>query len=125
MSHRAYQFDFAISFVHILTSYRHIAQHVDQPSALFSNTLPLVAMFMRNKLLSWVSVFTALQMFLNEPKTRKPDAQPAWVAMVTAFVGLITCYMDFVMPKRLPPVRQAAETTTTVAAAITAAVTGA
>lgn len=79
---------------------------------------------MRNKLLSWVALFTALQMFLNEPKVKKADSQPAWVSVITAFVGILTCYMDFVIPKRIPEASQVAETTTTVAAAITAAVTG-
>uniref|UniRef100_A0A060TGL4 ARAD1D24354p n=1 Tax=Blastobotrys adeninivorans TaxID=409370 RepID=A0A060TGL4_BLAAD len=67
---------------------------------MFTNTMPLAAMFMRNKLLAWVALFTALQSFLNEPFTQQSDAQPTWTSLVTALVGLVTCYMDFVIPPK-------------------------
>jgi hypothetical protein len=95
---------------------------------MFSNTLPLAAMFLRNKILSWAALFTALQVYLNEPPVRGKDAQPAWITLVTSVIGLVTCYMDFVIPKRLPPpvAQRAAESVSTaVQAAVETAVSAA
>lgn len=68
-----------------------------------------------NRLLAWVGVFTAIQTYLNEPKNKKPteSSQPAWVTCVTAFVGLLTCYMDFIVPpKTIQKAAEAAATAT-------------
>lgn len=77
---------------------------------MFSSTLPLAAMFMKNKIMSWAALFTAIQLYLNEPKVRAPDAQPASISIVTAIVGLLTCYSDFVLPRRVLPFGQPPKT---------------
>lgn len=58
--------------------------------------------------MSWAAVFTALQSYLNEDKNKSSEGQPAWITMVTALVGLLTCYSDLVMPRRIPPAAQRA-----------------
>ncbi|CAN6596259.1 hypothetical protein TRVA0_001S02498 [Trichomonascus vanleenenianus] len=99
----------------LIVPYEHVPMNSSEPSSMFSSTLPLAAMFMRNKLLAWAAVFTAIQSFLNEPINKKAgDSQPAWITLMTALIGLLTCYMDFVMPNMRPTVRApktAAETT--------------
>jgi hypothetical protein len=60
--------------------------------------------FINLRILSWAAVFTALQSYLNEDKNRAADSQPAWISMVTACIGLLTCYSDLVLPRRAPPV---------------------
>jgi hypothetical protein len=37
---------------------------------------------------------------------RAADAQPAWISVITAIVGLFTCYSDFVLPRRALPFAQ-------------------
>lgn len=71
----------------------------------------MAAMFMRNKLMAWTAIFSALQAYLSEPKVKTSDQQPAWITLITSLVGLITCYSDFVMPKNVRPAAQAAQAT--------------
>lgn len=67
---------------------------------MIAQSLPMAAMFMRNKLLSWASLFLAIQSYLNEPiNGEKPaDAQPPFLRIVFAIVSLFTCYLDLFFP---------------------------
>lgn len=70
---------------------------------MISQTLPMAAMFMRNKMMSWTSVFLALQAYLTDP-VNKPagsgdsGAQPPLLRLAFAFISLLTCYMEFFFP---------------------------
>lgn len=52
--------------------------------------------------MSWAAFFSAIQLYLNEPKVRPADSQPAWLTIITSVVGLLTCYSDFVLPRNTP-----------------------
>lgn len=63
----------------------------------------MAAMFMRNKLLSWASLFLALQSYLTEPINKPPTdkdagSQPPLLRIFFALISLITCYMEFYFP---------------------------
>lgn len=83
------------------------------PTSAFSSTLPMAAMFMRSRILSWCALFTAMQVYLNEPEERSPDAQPGWMSLIIAVLGVGTSYMDFV-GKRPVPKQAAAKAAETV-----------
>lgn len=80
---------------------------------MISQTLPMAAMFMKNKMLSWAAVFLAVQAYLNEPihKPESPDdaqKQPPFMRVLFSFISLLTCYMDLVFPGTNPALRKAA-----------------
>ncbi|KAM0159839.1 hypothetical protein ACHAPG_003271 [Botrytis cinerea] len=73
-------------------------------SGTLGSTLPMAAMFTRNKLIGWASVLFAIQNWLGEsPETRKTSSQPAyfsvgmshyeWITEATS-VWAITGYTD-------------------------------
>lgn len=70
---------------------------------MMSQSLPMAAMFMRNKLMSWASVFLAIQTYLSEPLNKPPSAsdsssQPPLLRLAFAFISLATCYIEFFFP---------------------------
>lgn len=97
---------------------------------MISQTLPMAAMFMRNKMLSWSAVFLAIQSYLSEP-INKPltgkdnsGAQPPLLRILFAFVSLATCYLELFFPATNPALRKdfggkVAETVSTIASKAT------
>lgn len=67
---------------------------------MISQSLPMAAMFMRNKLLSWTAVFLAVQAFMNEPinSPKESEGQPPILRVIFGIVSLLTCYMDLIFP---------------------------
>ena len=109
--------DLAIPYVHVPEKSR------KSPTSTFSSTLPMAAMFMRSKILSWCAMFTAMQVYLNEPEIPEGDGQPGWMTLVIAFVGLGVCYMDFVGKRPVPKAAQKVAETVIEAATETVAET--
>lgn len=72
---------------------------------MVAQTLPMAAMFMKNKLLSWSAFFLAIQSWLNEPINRPADdtslstaTQPPLLRILFSFISLATCYIEFFFP---------------------------
>ncbi|KAG5419727.1 hypothetical protein I9W82_001607 [Candida metapsilosis] len=115
--------DLVIPYVHVPAKARKDAGNV------LSQSLPMAAMFMRNKMLSWASVFLSIQSYLNEPINKPADEdqgqQTPALRIAFAVISLITCYMDIVFPSTNPAVKRAAKVVSdTATAAATAAATG-
>ncbi|VVT56360.1 uncharacterized protein SAPINGB_P005004 [Magnusiomyces paraingens] len=92
----------------------------NEVSSAMSSSMPIAAMFLRNKILAWASLFTTIQGYLNEPAQLASDSQPAWLSVLLAAVGIVTCYMDIIMPPRGPTMANAAREA---AAAVTESIT--
>ncbi|KAG7193879.1 uncharacterized protein KQ657_005077 [Scheffersomyces spartinae] len=101
-----------------------------EASAMIAQTLPMAAMFMRNKLLSWSSLFLAVQAYLNEPvykvKSESSADQPPLLRIVFALVSLATCYIDLIIPSTSATAKKASnlasmvsETVSTIASSAT------
>lgn len=90
---------------------------------MIAQSLPMAAMFMRNKLLSWSALFLAIQSYLNDPinAERDADAQPPFLRIVFAIVSLFTCYIDLFFPNTTPAAKRSA--VEQVASLVTLAVT--
>ncbi|RLV96555.1 Uncharacterized protein JA1_000047 [Spathaspora sp. JA1] len=89
----------------LVVPYKHVPAKPrnDNATSVMAQSLPMAAMFMRNKVLSWSSVFIAVQAWLNEPINAPPKEnegaqQPALLKVTFALVALLTCYMDVVFP---------------------------
>ncbi|KAF7960526.1 hypothetical protein EAE96_000206 [Botrytis aclada] len=74
------------------------------------STLPMAAMFTRNKLIGWASVLFAIQNWLGEsPETRKTSSQPAYFSVGMSLMALVITYLPmFLPPPSTAPVAQSA-----------------
>lgn len=89
---------------------------------MISQTMPMAAMFMRNKMLSWSSFFLAIQSYLNEPTNRaEPADQPPILKVIMGLVALLICYVEIIFPVGSPLSQKAelAKSATTAVAAAT------
>ncbi|KAF2205102.1 hypothetical protein GQ43DRAFT_437331 [Delitschia confertaspora ATCC 74209] len=76
----------------------------DMGSTLAS-TLPMAAIFTRNKMIGWTAVVFSLQTWLSETKEQKRTAStPSYFSVGMAFMSLIVGYMPLFLP---PPPNQA------------------
>ncbi|KAK9378945.1 uncharacterized protein V2V93DRAFT_374591 [Kockiozyma suomiensis] len=72
----------------------------DEISGLLASTLPMVAMFLRNKLIAWSAVLVSVQSWLNETESSRSDSQPGWIKLIMSLAGLVVCYMDLFFPAK-------------------------
>ncbi|KAK6203408.1 uncharacterized protein RJT21DRAFT_119567 [Scheffersomyces amazonensis] len=110
----------------LVVPYRHVPAGVRaEASSVVSQSLPMAAMFMRNKMLSWAAVFLAVQSYLNEPinapKKDSDSAQPPLLRIGFAFISLVTCYIDLIFPAANPAIKKAADVTAAVTSSIASA----
>ncbi|KAF2867174.1 hypothetical protein BDV95DRAFT_582717 [Massariosphaeria phaeospora] len=64
-----------------------------------ASTLPMAAIFTRNKMIGWVSVVFSLQSWLAEtPEQKKTSTTPAYFSVGMAFMSLIVGYMPLFLP---------------------------
>lgn len=107
--------------------YKHIpAKPRSEASGMVAQTLPMAAMFMKNKMLSWAALFLAVQSYLNQPTNRPADdkdSQPPILRILFSLISLVTCYLEFIFPSASPAVKRApvnvAETLSSTIAAAT------
>jgi len=84
-------------------------------ASTMGNTLPMAAMFTRNKYIGWASVVFSAQNWLSEsPETRKTASQPAYISLGMAVLALFVTYLPMFMP---PPPGKVSATGTEVAPA--------
>lgn len=112
-------------------SYKHVpAKPRGEVSGVIGQSLPMAAMFMRNKMLSWAAVFIAIQSYLNQPDNKPADdkdssaEQPPLLRILFAVISMATCYVDLLFPHMSPvakPVADvASETVTSIISSATA-----
>lgn len=99
----------------LVVPYRHspAKPRNEAASGMISQTLPMAAMFMRNKILSWSSLFLAIQSYLsepiNKPQGQAADALPPLLRVAFALISMATCYLEFFFPGTSPNLRRGAQ----------------
>jgi len=74
-------------------------------ASTMGSTLPMAAMFTRNKYIGWGAVVFSVQNWLSEsPETRKTASQPAYLSLGMAVLALVVTYIPLFMP---PPAGRA------------------
>jgi len=72
-------------------------------SGTLGSTLPMAAMFTRNKFIGWASVVFAIQNWLGESQeAKKTSSQPAYFSVGMSFMALVVTYLPMFLPP--PPV---------------------
>ncbi|KAF7512339.1 hypothetical protein GJ744_001907 [Endocarpon pusillum] len=68
-------------------------------SSTFTSTMPMAAMFTRNKLLGWTSVVVALLAWLSEsPDQSAKNATPGYLSVGMSLVAVIVTYLPLFLP---------------------------
>ncbi|KAH3667770.1 hypothetical protein WICMUC_005302 [Wickerhamomyces mucosus] len=69
-------------------------------SAVVSQSMPMAALFMKNKLLGWFSLLSTVQAYLNELHGAKPQegSTSALLRLLLSVFGILVCYTDLVFP---------------------------
>jgi len=73
-------------------------------SSTMSTTLPMAAMFTRNKYIGWTSVVFSIQTWLSESaESKKTASQPAYFAVGMALMALVVTYLPLFLPPPATP----------------------
>lgn len=92
--------DLAIPYVH--------KPDIDEvPSFTAMNRfLPMVAMFMRSKVIAWSALFISIQTYLSEPEIPSKDSAGLG-GVATALLSVAISYMNFIFGPNKPPTPKA------------------
>ncbi|KAM3071509.1 hypothetical protein ACMFMG_009391 [Clarireedia jacksonii] len=75
-------------------------------SSTLGSTLPMAAMFTRNKLIGWASVVFAIQNWLGESsEAKKTSSQPAYLSVGMSVMALLITYLPMFLPPPATPAR--------------------
>ncbi|KAJ4346206.1 Eukaryotic translation initiation factor eIF-1 [Ascochyta clinopodiicola] len=68
-------------------------------SSTMASTLPMAAIFTRNKMIGWVSVVFSVQSWLAEtPEQKKTSTTPAYFSVGMAVMSLLVGYSSLILP---------------------------
>ncbi|KAJ5460150.1 uncharacterized protein N7458_001702 [Penicillium daleae] len=71
-------------------------------SSTMSSTMPMAAMFMRNRMIGWVSFVFSLQTWLAEsPEQKKNAATPAYMSVFMSLMALAVTYFPLFLPPQV------------------------
>ncbi|CCE61439.1 hypothetical protein TPHA_0A03630 [Tetrapisispora phaffii CBS 4417] len=86
-------------------------------SGMVNQSMPMVAMFLRNKFVGWFALIQSFHYYLNsaeedneftklenrpKPETNPAEQTPA-IRIALSLLSLLVCYMDIISPQPLPP----------------------
>ncbi|KAF2796074.1 hypothetical protein K505DRAFT_323592 [Melanomma pulvis-pyrius CBS 109.77] len=68
-------------------------------ASTMASTLPMAAIFTRNKVVGWTAVIFALQSWLAEtPEQKRTSSTPAYFSVGMSFMSLLVGYMPLFLP---------------------------
>ena len=101
-------------------------------AGLVQQSMPMAAIFLRNKFIAWFAVIQNFHYVLNtdydelklSSTTKSSDPlsvmdQSPMIRFFMAIAGLVACYLDMVFPQKPLPPRDSSTTTTTTATTAT------
>ncbi|EKV16638.1 Uncharacterized protein family UPF0139 [Penicillium digitatum] len=85
-------------------------------SSTMSSTMPMAAMFTRNRMIGWVSFVFSLQSWLGESAEQKKTAStPAYMSVLMSLMALVVTYFPLFLPPQAPGVTAGAAASTPLA----------
>ncbi|KAK4192555.1 protein Asterix [Podospora australis] len=68
-------------------------------NSTLASTLPMAAIFMRNRYIGWASVAFSLQSWLGESEeTKKSASSPGYFSVGMSLMSLVVTYLPFFLP---------------------------
>ncbi|SCU82722.1 LANO_0B07316g1_1 [Lachancea nothofagi CBS 11611] len=74
---------------------------------IMAQSMPMAAMFMKNKFLAWFSLLLTVHYSLNGEADKKSADQSPLLKILMAVVSLAVCYMNVVFPQPGPAPKKA------------------
>ncbi|KAF8436167.1 hypothetical protein BGX38DRAFT_97580 [Terfezia claveryi] len=72
-----------------------------EETSTISNTLPMAALFTRNKMIAWSALVFAIQAWLNETPTQVASGkQPAYFSIAMGAMSVVVTYLPMFMAPR-------------------------
>ncbi|GMM38857.1 hypothetical protein DASC09_061960 [Saccharomycopsis crataegensis] len=104
----------------LVVKYTHVPPEARNPATgMMAQTMPMASMFMRNKMMSWASFCICVQHYMNFRNVKlSEDANSPLMSLILATIGLVTAYIDILVPT--PQIKKKAAET--VADAVTSVV---
>lgn len=76
-------------------------------SGLVNQSMPMVAMFLKNKFIGWFALIQSFHYYLNtdpdaasaSSKSSSAMDQPPLMKVALSFIGLLVCYMNLLLPQ--------------------------
>ncbi|KAK2774546.1 hypothetical protein FQN52_004250 [Onygenales sp. PD_12] len=84
-----------------------VVPYVDPPekksdadmASTVSSTMPMAAMFTRNKMIAWASVTFSLQNWMAEtPEQKKTTSSPGYLSVLMSLMAVLVTYMPLFLP---------------------------
>ncbi|KAK0628542.1 hypothetical protein B0T17DRAFT_614446 [Bombardia bombarda] len=73
-------------------------------TSTLSSTLPMAAIFMRNRYIGWASVVFSLQNWLGESEeTKKSSSTPGYFSVGMSLMSLLVTYLPIFLPPQASP----------------------
>ncbi|PHH87558.1 hypothetical protein CDD83_8699 [Cordyceps sp. RAO-2017] len=73
-------------------------------SSTLASTMPMAAMFTRNKFVGWAAVVVSIQNWLGESdEARKSSSTPGYFSILMSLMALGVTYMPMFLPPRAVP----------------------
>ncbi|CAI4053826.1 hypothetical protein SKDZ_16G3240 [Saccharomyces kudriavzevii ZP591] len=82
-------------------------------SGVVNQSMPMAAIFLRNKFIAWFSLIQSVHYYLNtdedivaaqkEDKAASPMDQPPVIKLFMSLIGLCVCYMNLAFPQQIAP----------------------
>ncbi|VBB73238.1 Putative protein of unknown function [Podospora comata] len=85
----------------LIVPFQEPASKGDNPelASTLSSTLPMAAIFMRNRYVGWAAVAFSLQSWLGESEeTKKSNSSPGYFAVGMSLMSLIVTYLPLFLP---------------------------
>ncbi|KND87383.1 Uncharacterized protein TOPH_08001 [Tolypocladium ophioglossoides CBS 100239] len=89
----------------LIVPYQEPAASADKPefSSTLSSTMPMVAMFTRNKFVGWAAVVFSIQSWLGESQEAKNSGTPGYFSVLMSVAALAVSYMPLFLPPKAVP----------------------
>ncbi|KAJ5768033.1 Eukaryotic translation initiation factor SUI1 [Penicillium manginii] len=80
-------------------TWHHVSVDSDIAAGTMSSTMPMAAMFTRNRMIGWVSFVFSLQSWLSEsPEQKKNASTPAYMSVMMSLMALVVTYFPMFLP---------------------------
>ncbi|GMM41241.1 hypothetical protein ACO0OE_000535 [Hanseniaspora uvarum] len=86
----------AVRYVHRSIPNKHLSLNNQSFRGPITKLLPMISLFLRNKVIAWASLVIYWYLFLQESNSESGDG--ALIDLLSCSVGLLACYIDIIMP---------------------------
>ncbi|CAI8508465.1 hypothetical protein ACO0OL_000570 [Hanseniaspora opuntiae] len=88
----------AVKYTHRPIPNKHLSLNTQSYRGPITKLLPMVSLFLRNKVIAWASLVIYWYLFLQEQDSGNAAGDSAMIDLLSCSVGLLACYIDILMP---------------------------